>query len=357
MKAKLTEVSPVVGEKKMTDVTPRKIAKNVSASPKSAGQSSTPATAKRAVKKVSVTPKSGGSVVKSKQAGAAATPAKEKVVSKMEELKGVTAVSESAVDGGAKRKRQDKTKSLTDKNLQAKQKVEKKPKLSKQDERIVSTSGAKLSEVVKGQAESLRGDDEDIPGDFLPLDGSLAPVRNTGGDKHHGAASLGETDKPRVVYIGRIPHGFYEEEMSGFFGQFGTITNLRISRNKKTGKSKHYGFFEFESPEVAAIVVECMHNYLLFGSMLQCKLVPPESVHPALWKGANREFKVVPWVKLAQQKHNRERTPEQVQRVMTRLVKRQDKRMEKLKAAGIDYDFEGFRALVPAKAKHVKYDD
>ena len=65
-----------------------------------------------------------------------------------------------------------------------------------------------------------------------------------------------------VLYVGRIPHGFYEEEMEGaffflcfsdfrlfsssvfiiylfiwlflgFFGQFGTVKRLRIARNKK----------------------------------------------------------------------------------------------------------------------------
>merc|ERR1711988_1317815 len=36
-----------------------------------------------------------------------------------------------------------------------------------------------------------------------------------------------------VVYLGRIPHGFYEKQMMGFFSQFGTVTRLRLSRNKK----------------------------------------------------------------------------------------------------------------------------
>jgi len=36
-----------------------------------------------------------------------------------------------------------------------------------------------------------------------------------------------------VVYVGRIPHGFYEEQMRAYFSQFGVIKNLRLSRNKK----------------------------------------------------------------------------------------------------------------------------
>ena len=36
-----------------------------------------------------------------------------------------------------------------------------------------------------------------------------------------------------VIYLGRIPHGFYEEEMESYFSQFGQVSRLRLSRNKK----------------------------------------------------------------------------------------------------------------------------
>lgn len=84
----------------------------------------------------------------------------------------------------------------------------------------------------------------------------------------------------------------------------------------QTGKSRHFGFIEFESPEVvlihltpcfivaimfvikshlcvltanitlllkvAKIVADTMHNYLLFEHLLQVFLIPPEHVHPKL---------------------------------------------------------------------------
>lgn len=41
-----------------------------------------------------------------------------------------------------------------------------------------------------------------------------------------------------VVYIGHIPHGFYEEAMNGFFKQFGDVVRVRISRSKRSGRCK-----------------------------------------------------------------------------------------------------------------------
>ena len=35
--------------------------------------------------------------------------------------------------------------------------------------------------------------------------------------------------------MGHIPHGFYEEEMSKYFSQFGTVSRLRLARSKKVG--------------------------------------------------------------------------------------------------------------------------
>ena len=79
------------------------------------------------------------------------------------------------------------------------------------------------------------------------------------------------SDEPGVLYLGRIPHGFYEEQMKKYFEQFGDVICLRLARNKKTGKSKHFGFIKFASKEVAEIVAETMHNYSLKGRLFQCK--------------------------------------------------------------------------------------
>lgn len=112
-----------------------------------------------------------------------------------------------------------------------------------------------------------------------------------------------------VLFLGRIPHGFYEEQMKAYFSQFGDVTRIRLSRNKKTGKSKHYGFIEFDSSAVAKIVAETMDNYLMMGHILKCKLIPKDEVHPQLWVGANRKWRVVPRDQVARAAHNKVRVP------------------------------------------------
>jgi len=154
-----------------------------------------------------------------------------------------------------------------------------------------------------------------------------------------------------VLYLARIPHGFYEDEMKSYFTQFGNVTRLRLSRNKKTGKSKHYGFIEFDSASVAQIVSETMDNYLLMGHILQCKVIPKDEVHPELWVGANRKWRAVTHYRIHRVKHNMPRTEEQQKRIERKLLKKQADRQAKISAAGIDYTIgsAGYRAAPAAK--------
>lgn len=156
-------------------------------------------------------------------------------------------------------------------------------------------------------------------------------------------------ERPGVVYVGRIPHGFYEHEMRQYFSQFGEITRLRLSRNKRTGASKHFAFVEFSDESTAEIVAKTMDNYLLFGHILRCKVVPPERVHKDLWKGANRRFKIVPWAKMV----GKELAKPIAQSGWERRVKKENKRRAvkaaKLKEMGYEFEPPALKA-VPAPA-------
>ncbi|TFY64137.1 hypothetical protein EVJ58_g2816 [Rhodofomes roseus] len=148
------------------------------------------------------------------------------------------------------------------------------------------------------------------------------------------------TEDRGVIYLGRIPHGFYEDQMRQYLSQFGP-----------TGRSKHYAFIEFDSSSVAQIVAETMDNYLLMGHILTCKIIPKDEVHPELWIGANRKWRVVPRSRIARVQHNKPRTPEEQERAEKRLLKRQAQRKRKLEEAGINYDFS---AVAYKKSKPVE---
>ncbi len=88
--------------------------------------------------------------------------------------------------------------------------------------------------------------------------------------------------------------GLYARSCAGFFTQFGRVTKVRVSRNKKTGAAKHYAFLEFASAEVAAIAAEAMDGYMLFTQARRaprhlfpaclhvCQMWPPSCRRPSV---------------------------------------------------------------------------
>lgn len=125
--------------------------------------------------------------------------------------------------------------------------------------------------------------------------------------------------------------------MNAYFSQFGNITRLRLSRNRKTGRSKHYAFIEFESAEVAKIVADTMDKYLLFGHILKCKFAAPEKLHPEVWKGANKRFKAVPWNKIEGRQLELPMGREGWEKRTEREKKRREGKNERTKEIGYEY--------------------
>jgi nucleolar protein 15 len=126
--------------------------------------------------------------------------------------------------------------------------------------------------------------------------------------------------------------------MRGYFTQFGNITNLRLSRSKKTGNSRHYAYIEFESADVARIVAETMNNYLLFEKMLKCVVIPPERIHPDLFLGTEKKYKHFNWTALNRNMINKTKTADQLKAHQEKLTKNYGKKQRALKKAGFDYE-------------------
>lgn len=94
-------------------------------------------------------------------------------------------------------------------------------------------------------------------------------------DVYGGVAGSSSNDGSGVVYVGHLPHGFYEEQITGYCSQFGVVKRVKVARSKKTGRSRGYAFIEFECDEVAKVVAETMNNYLMFNKLLKCKILLP----------------------------------------------------------------------------------
>lgn len=210
-------------------------------------------------------------------------------------------------------------------------------------------------EKVQSLAAELDPEEDDsdieIPEDTVYKPGQPVGVIPDVSQAVEKAAKKSGTDKePGVIYIGRIPHGFYEHEMRNYFSQFGPINKLILSRNKKTGKSKHFAFVEFAEATTAEIVAKTMNNYLLFGHILKCHTVPAAQVHPNLFKGANKRFKVIPWNKMAGKELEKPLSEAQWEDRVVQEQKKRAKKAAKLKEMGYEFEAPAIKDVPPPAA-------
>lgn len=81
---------------------------------------------------------------------------------------------------------------------------------------------------------------------------------------------------------------------------------------------------------------------------MTCEFVPADKLNPAVFKGADRKFKTIPWRDINRARHNKVVTEEDYMKHVSRLVKGDEKKKKKLAELGLDYDFPGYvRHLLP----------
>ena len=217
-----------------------------------------------------------------------------------------------------------------------------------------------------GALQQAGQDGSDSEGEEGSLGGQRLVVKLDSVQKKRLAKNLKEiADKPAeepgqssVVYLGRIPFGFFEDQMRSYFKQFGDIKRLRLSRNKKTGKSKNFAFIEFEHAEVAEIVASTHNNMLISDRAVKCAIVPKNKLHAKMWRGADEKFVPHNFKYAAKQVVNGKKTAAQEKARVANLVKKESAKRKKLASLGIEYDFKGYAGLLTEnKPKRTKFSD
>ncbi|SGZ38172.1 uncharacterized protein HGUI_00372 [Hanseniaspora guilliermondii] len=138
----------------------------------------------------------------------------------------------------------------------------------------------------------------------------------------------------KILYVSRLPKGFDEAELAKYFSQFGDITACKIAKNKKTNKSRHYGFIKFDNDDDCDVASESMDNYLLMGHILKVKVI----------KGGNisklRDYKknIILREKL-KWKNLDKITEDTVEKYEKQADDRHANRLNKLKESGIEFEY------------------
>ncbi|KAL7528259.1 hypothetical protein ACHAXR_002352, partial [Thalassiosira sp. AJA248-18] len=147
-----------------------------------------------------------------------------------------------------------------------------------------------------------------------------------------------------VIYLGHLPVGFEEREITTFLNQFGSVKRCRVSRSTKTGRSRGYAFVDFIDPEVTQIVAETMSGYFLLEKRLVCHVLPNDKVHELMFAKPKKVPTKAEKQKKARLEVNQRRSADVMKEITAKLVKREEMKRKKLVELGIDYEFPGYKA-------------
>ncbi|KAH0536474.1 hypothetical protein FGG08_006655 [Glutinoglossum americanum] len=73
----------------------------------------------------------------------------------------------------------------------------------------------------------------------------------------------------RIVFVGNIPYGLTEEQITDIFSSVGRVVNFRLVYDRETGRPKGFGFAEYADPEIAASAVRNLNDYETMGRKLR----------------------------------------------------------------------------------------
>ncbi|KAI1279985.1 hinge domain of cleavage stimulation factor subunit 2-domain-containing protein [Xylaria sp. FL0933] len=73
----------------------------------------------------------------------------------------------------------------------------------------------------------------------------------------------------RVVFVGNIPYGLSEEQITDIFGTAGKVLNFRLVYDRETGRPKGFGFAEYPDADSAASAVRNLNDYEVMGRKLR----------------------------------------------------------------------------------------
>ncbi|TDZ58354.1 Cleavage stimulation factor subunit 2 [Colletotrichum trifolii] len=73
----------------------------------------------------------------------------------------------------------------------------------------------------------------------------------------------------RVVFVGNIPYGLSEEQISDIFSSAGKVLNFRLVYDRETGRPKGFGFAEYPDNDSAASAVRNLNDHEIMGRKLR----------------------------------------------------------------------------------------
>ena len=84
----------------------------------------------------------------------------------------------------------------------------------------------------------------------------------------------------KKLFVGGLPWATTSDDLKQLFSQHGTVTSATVITDKMTGRSRGFGFVEFESDDQASAAEQALNNTDYNGRTLIVKEARPMEDRP-----------------------------------------------------------------------------
>ncbi len=79
------------------------------------------------------------------------------------------------------------------------------------------------------------------------------------------------------IYVGNLPYSTREEDLREVFEAHGNVENVKIIRDRETGRSRGFGFVEMSTEEETNAAISALNGSDLGGRTLKVSLSKPRN--------------------------------------------------------------------------------
>ncbi len=91
------------------------------------------------------------------------------------------------------------------------------------------------------------------------------------------------------LFVGGLPFSTTDDELAQIFGEHGSVASAVVVKDRDTGRSKGFGFVEFENDEEGKAAEKALHNSDLGGRSITVNEARPKEDRPRRdFGGGNR---------------------------------------------------------------------
>ena len=87
-------------------------------------------------------------------------------------------------------------------------------------------------------------------------------------------------DQNNKIFVGNLPWEAREDKLREIFGQYGEITDAVVIIDRRTNRSKGFGFVTFSTPDAAQAAIEAMHGQDVDGRNIVVNIARPREERP-----------------------------------------------------------------------------